>query len=246
MPHLVSCASSIDHAFVIQGIAKSQNPRAHIPGAVQYEVSAHYLSTPIAGAGLPLLPDGFSHEACVPAPGCSGVSFCCCLPSLQSLAYHSSLYCRAQAMRKDGKTPANHGVVDDLPVRLAAEQLHTLAGMSQKVGLGVRTGLLQRELRALAGILQEMPAHKDGTTSACGCHMGGHTCTDPGGGYAPGFSQSQRLIQSPCASPGLPANTCAVLACVHDDWWQPAMPPELCLSTLGLQQPCLGLCSSPI
>eukprot|EP00891_Asterochloris_glomerata_P005550 jgi/Astpho2/5550/Aster-02810 len=51
----------------------------------------------------------------------------------RSLAYHSSLYCRAQAMRKDGKTPANHGMVDDLPVRLAAEQLHTLAGMSQKV-----------------------------------------------------------------------------------------------------------------
>ena len=46
-------------------------------------------------------------------------------------------------MRKDGKTPANHGMVDDLPVRLAAEQLHTLAGMSQKVGLAVRTGLQQ-------------------------------------------------------------------------------------------------------
>lgn len=52
---------------------------------------------------------------------------------LQSLAYHSALYSRAQAMRKNGESPANMGMADDLPVRLAAEQLHALAGMSQKV-----------------------------------------------------------------------------------------------------------------
>ncbi len=52
---------------------------------------------------------------------------------LQSLAYHSALYSRAQAMRKNGESPANMGMADDLPMRLAAEQLHALAGMSQKV-----------------------------------------------------------------------------------------------------------------
>ncbi|KAL3152452.1 hypothetical protein ABBQ32_001497 [Trebouxia sp. C0010 RCD-2024] len=51
----------------------------------------------------------------------------------QSLAYHSGLYSRAQAMRKNGQSPANMGMADDLPMRLAAEQLHALAGMSQKV-----------------------------------------------------------------------------------------------------------------
>ena len=52
---------------------------------------------------------------------------------MQSLAYHSALYSRAQAMRKNGQSPANMGMADDLPMRLAAEQLHALAGMSQKV-----------------------------------------------------------------------------------------------------------------
>ncbi|DBA91048.1 TPA: hypothetical protein ACH3X2_004154 [Trebouxia sp. C0005] len=51
----------------------------------------------------------------------------------KSLAYHSALYSRAQAMRKNGESPANMGIADDLPMRLAAEQLHALAGMSQKV-----------------------------------------------------------------------------------------------------------------
>lgn len=36
-------------------------------------------------------------------------------------------------MRKNGESPANMGMADDLPMRLAAEQLHALAGMSQKV-----------------------------------------------------------------------------------------------------------------
>lgn len=53
--------------------------------------------------------------------------------AMQTLAYHSALYSRAQAMRKNGEAPANMGMADDLPMRLAAEQLHALAGMSQKV-----------------------------------------------------------------------------------------------------------------
>ena len=132
----VGGASCIDYASVLEGIAKDKRPRGCPVQSLRPAMCLAYHSS------LPLLLN-LSHEACVPVSAWSEATLCCCLPSLQSLAYHSSLYSRAQAMRKDGKTPANHGVVDDLPVRLAAEQLHTLAGMSQKVGRGVRTGLQQ-------------------------------------------------------------------------------------------------------
>ena len=56
---------------------------------------------------------------------------------MQALAYHSSLYSRAQAMRRDGRTPSNMGAADELPARLAAQQLNVLAGMSQKVSSAV-------------------------------------------------------------------------------------------------------------
>lgn len=52
----------------------------------------------------------------------------------QELAYQSERYGAGQRMRRQGLHPANLGMADDLPSRLAAEQLSTLAGMSQKVG----------------------------------------------------------------------------------------------------------------
>lgn len=55
--------------------------------------------------------------------------------ALQALANQSRLYSRAQALRKEGKNPTHMGLADELPSRLAAEQLNTLAGMSQKVRL---------------------------------------------------------------------------------------------------------------
>ena len=45
----------------------------------------------------------------------------------------SERYGAGQRMRRQGLHPANLGMADDLPSRLAAEQLSTLAGMSQKV-----------------------------------------------------------------------------------------------------------------
>ena len=46
----------------------------------------------------------------------------CCL---QSLAYHSALHSRAQAMRMNGQSQANMGMADDLPAHLSAEQLRS-------------------------------------------------------------------------------------------------------------------------
>lgn len=53
----------------------------------------------------------------------------------QSLAYNAGLYSRAQALRRDGTAPTALGIADDLPTRMAYQQLHVLAGMAGKVGL---------------------------------------------------------------------------------------------------------------
>lgn len=61
----------------------------------------------------------------------------CCLlclgAQLQTLAYQSGMFSRAQALRRDGCAPAAMGVPDDLPTRMAYQQLHVLAGMAGKV-----------------------------------------------------------------------------------------------------------------
>lgn len=51
----------------------------------------------------------------------------------QALAYQSSMFSRAQALRRDGCAPPAWGVPDDLPTRMAYQQLNTLAGMAGKV-----------------------------------------------------------------------------------------------------------------
>lgn len=56
------------------------------------------------------------------------------LVSVQTLAYNAGMYSRAQAMRRDGTAPAAMGIADDLPTRMAYQQLHVLAGMAGKVG----------------------------------------------------------------------------------------------------------------
>ena len=55
---------------------------------------------------------------------------CCCH---QELAYQSGMFSRAQALRRDGCAPAAMGVPDDLPTRMAYQQLNMLAGMAGKV-----------------------------------------------------------------------------------------------------------------
>lgn len=62
---------------------------------------------------------------------CTAVGVPVCLP--QTLAYQSDMFSRAQALRRDGCAPAAMGVPDDLPTRMAYEQLHVLAGMAGKV-----------------------------------------------------------------------------------------------------------------
>jgi hypothetical protein len=52
---------------------------------------------------------------------------------LQTLAYNAGMYSRAQALRRDGTAPAAMGVADDLPTRMAYQQLNILAGMAGKV-----------------------------------------------------------------------------------------------------------------
>eukprot|EP00877_Chromochloris_zofingiensis_P001776 jgi/Chrzof1/1159/Cz01g42220.t1 len=51
----------------------------------------------------------------------------------ETLAYNAGMYSRAQAMRRDGTAPAAMGIADDLPTRMAYQQLHVLAGMAGKV-----------------------------------------------------------------------------------------------------------------
>ena len=52
----------------------------------------------------------------------------------EALSYQSGMNSRAQALRRDGQTPAALGVADDLPARMACEQLNILAGMAGQVG----------------------------------------------------------------------------------------------------------------
>ncbi len=52
----------------------------------------------------------------------------------QALSYSAGMFGRAQAMRREGQSPAAIGVADDLPTRMAYEQLNILAGMAGKVG----------------------------------------------------------------------------------------------------------------
>jgi hypothetical protein len=56
-----------------------------------------------------------------------------CVVLVQTLAYQSGMFSKAQALRRDGCAPAAMGVPDDLPTRMAYQQLHVLAGMAGKV-----------------------------------------------------------------------------------------------------------------
>ncbi|KAI8467365.1 MAG: hypothetical protein J3K34DRAFT_395113 [Monoraphidium minutum] len=51
----------------------------------------------------------------------------------QALAHGAAQFGRAMALRRDGTAPAARGVSDDLPTRLAYQQLSVLAGMAGKV-----------------------------------------------------------------------------------------------------------------
>ncbi|KIY99883.1 centriole proteome protein [Monoraphidium neglectum] len=51
----------------------------------------------------------------------------------EALAYNAAQFGRAQALRRDGTAPAARGVSDDLPTRMAFQQLSVLAGMAGKV-----------------------------------------------------------------------------------------------------------------
>lgn len=57
---------------------------------------------------------------------------------MQTLAYQSGMFSRAQALRRDGCAPAAMGVPDDLPMRMAYQQLNVLAGMAGKVSSNVQ------------------------------------------------------------------------------------------------------------
>jgi hypothetical protein len=45
------------------------------------------------------------------------------------------MFSRAQALRRDGTAPAALGIADDLPDRMAYQQLNILAGMAGKVSI---------------------------------------------------------------------------------------------------------------
>ncbi|WIA12641.1 hypothetical protein OEZ85_006293 [Tetradesmus obliquus] len=51
----------------------------------------------------------------------------------ETLAYNAGMFSRAQALRRDGTAPAALGIADDLPDRMAYQQLNILAGMAGKV-----------------------------------------------------------------------------------------------------------------
>ncbi|KAK9816546.1 hypothetical protein WJX72_001787 [[Myrmecia] bisecta] len=69
----------------------------------------------------------------------------------RALAYNSAMYGKAQAMRRDGHHPhhSNMGMADDLPSRLATQQLNALAGMSQKVALAIQHSRKMLERQSL-------------------------------------------------------------------------------------------------
>jgi hypothetical protein len=52
---------------------------------------------------------------------------------VQTLAYNAAMFSRAQVLRRDGTAPAALGIADDLPDRMAYQQLNILAGMAGKV-----------------------------------------------------------------------------------------------------------------
>ncbi|KAF6253208.1 hypothetical protein COO60DRAFT_1669441 [Scenedesmus sp. NREL 46B-D3] len=51
----------------------------------------------------------------------------------ETLAYNAGMFSRAQLLRRDGTAPAALGIADDLPDRMAYQQLNILAGMAGKV-----------------------------------------------------------------------------------------------------------------
>ncbi len=57
-----------------------------------------------------------------------------------ALSYGAGQYGRAQALRREGAAPAALGLADDLPTRMAYEQLNILAGMAGKVRLAAACG----------------------------------------------------------------------------------------------------------
>jgi hypothetical protein len=69
-----------------------------------------------------------------PSQGIGDLTSLCWLCLVQTLAYSVGMYGRAQAMRREGTAPAAMGVADDLPTRMAYEQLNALSGMANKVG----------------------------------------------------------------------------------------------------------------
>eukprot|EP00955_Chlamydomonas_euryale_P098454 365146-Chlamydomonas_euryale.AAC.1 len=50
-----------------------------------------------------------------------------------ALAYNAGLFGAAQRMRRQGKAPKTFGIADDLPDRIAYNQLEQLSGMARKV-----------------------------------------------------------------------------------------------------------------
>jgi hypothetical protein len=68
-----------------------------------------------------------------------------------ALTHGAGQYGRAQALRREGAAPAALGLADDLPARMAYEQLNILAGMAGKVGLQLQRLQLQRLRPGAAG-----------------------------------------------------------------------------------------------
>jgi hypothetical protein len=56
-----------------------------------------------------------------------------CRFTVQTLAYNAGMFSTAQVLRRDGTAPAALGIADDLPDRMAYQQLNILAGMAGKV-----------------------------------------------------------------------------------------------------------------
>eukprot|EP00951_Prasinocladus_malaysianus_P048090 scaffold654505_cov47-Prasinocladus_malaysianus.AAC.1 len=50
-----------------------------------------------------------------------------------TFAWAGEKYALAQVMRREGVAPMAYGVVEDMPTRMAYEQLNALAGMAGKV-----------------------------------------------------------------------------------------------------------------
>jgi hypothetical protein len=74
------------------------------------------------------LADARHHVTC-----CDASQNIAVLSLLQAFAYESDMFSRAQVLRRDGCAPAAMGLPDDLPTRMAYQQLNVLAGMAGKV-----------------------------------------------------------------------------------------------------------------